>query len=487
MARPDRDGSGPHVAAQTSASWVGHEAAIRAETLTGALENQDRALSEAMAEMAKVRDFIGSPQNILGSANTKHGEIAEKVHVGVRCAKDALHQGPASATDDVPRTGPVDYVDGGVEIQSKYYNGLRNTLEGVASHAERNHDTFAAGEGRYHIPRDQFEQLRELRETGTVDGLSQRRIEQVKAQIESLQRETGRPIEDLIQPGEATYDEVQQGAVHKTVDRKEQELKKEDDQLKNEAREEHGPSVAGSLEAAAVGAAVGAGVTLAGTLWAKYREGKSPFREGGFSHEDWKDVGLNTATGAGTGAVAGFSVYWLTNSTDLAAPFAGSLVSGLMGIGALLKEHQRGNISDEEFADLSVIVAAEAAIVGIAAVAGQTAIPVPVLGAFIGSVAGKLVASAVKDGLGEAESELIERLRQFEAAAIQRLDEALRATVVALDAHFGRLEDLARLAFDEGVNTELRMAASVRFAEVVDVGSDQIIRSRDDLDVFMEE
>ena len=158
-----------------------------------------------------------------------------------------------------------------------------------------------------------------------------------------------------------------------------------------------------------------------------------------------------------------------------------------MGIGALLKEHQQGNISDEEFTDLSVIVAADAAVVGIAAVAGQTLIPVPVLGAFIGSVAGKLVASAVKDSLGEAESELIERLREFEAAAIERLDEALRAMLVELDAHFGRLEDLVRIAFDEGINTELRMAASIRFAEAVDVRSDHIIRSQNDLDVFMQE
>ena len=444
-------------------------------------------MREAMAEMQRVRDFIGSPEHILGSATTKHGEIAEQVHVGVRRATDALHQRPPSATfEGVSRTGPVDYVDGGTDTQSKYYNGLRNSLDGVATHAEEN-NAFATGEGRYHIPRDQFEQLRELRETGTVDGLSQRRIEQLKAQIESLERETGRSVDDLIDSGEASYSEVQQGEVHKTVEGQEQRLKKEDEGLRDQAREDHGPSLAGSVEAAAVAALAGAGVTLAGTLWAKCREGKHPFREGGFSTEDWKDVGLNAVKGAGTGAVAGFSVYWLTNSTNLAAPFAGSLVSGLMGVGSLLKERQEGNISDEEFADLSVIVAADAALVGVAAVAGQTLIPVPVLGAFIGSVAGKLVAAAVKDSLGEAEAELIERLRQFEATAMERLDDALRATVVELGAYFGRLEDFARIAFDESINTELRMAASIRFAEAVDVRSEHIIRSKDDLDAFMQE
>ena len=434
----------------------------------------------------RVRDFIGSPQHILGNENTKHGEIAEQVHVGVRRATDALHQRTPSATiEDIARTGPVDYVDRGVDIQSKYYNGLRNTLDGVKSHAEEN-NAFVTGQGRYHIPRDQVEQLRELRETGAVDGLSPRSVEALKARVESLEKEMGRPIEDLIGPGEGSYSEVQKGAVHKTVDGRAQRLEEEDEGLREQARVEHGPSLGGSIEAAAMGAAAGAGVTLARTLWAKYREGKNPFREGGFSTEDWKDVGLNTAKGAGTGAVAGFAVYWLTNSTDLAAPFAGSLVSGLMGVGTLLNERQQGNISVDEFVDLSVVVVADAAVVGIAAVAGQTLIPVPVLGAFIGSVAGKLVASAVKDSLGEAEAELIQRLREFETSAIQRLDGSLQAVVIEVHACFGRLEDLAGIAFDESVNTDLRMAASVRFAEAVDVPSARIIRSHDDLDVFMQ-
>ena len=89
-----------------------------------------------MREMQAVRDFVGSPENILGSTDTKHGEIAEQVHVGVRRALDVLYgRVPAATFDGVPRTGPVDYRVDSVEIQSKYYNGLRNTLEGVSRHS----------------------------------------------------------------------------------------------------------------------------------------------------------------------------------------------------------------------------------------------------------------------------------------------------------------------------------------------------------------
>ena len=52
-------------------------------------------------------------------------------------------------------------------FHSKYYNGLRNTLGGVASHAD-NYPGFTDGHGRYHIPGDQYRQLEELRRTGGI-------------------------------------------------------------------------------------------------------------------------------------------------------------------------------------------------------------------------------------------------------------------------------------------------------------------------------
>lgn len=486
MSRSGASRAGPHVAAQMAASWAALDAAARGQALSAALTNQDRAFLEALKELQVVREFVGSPEHILGSANTKHGEIAEQVHVGVRRAVDLLHQRTPSANfKDVDRLGPVDYVDGGVNIQSKFYNGLQNTLEGVGSHAEQYKD-FASSGGRYHIPKDQFEQLRQLRESGTIDGLSNQSVERIKREVEELQRTTGRPVDDLVGSGESGYDEVQQARVNETIKNREDRLADKNEEIRDQAREEHGTTVSGAATAAAIGAAAGGGVRFAQAVWIKYREGKNPFR-GEFSVEDWKDIGLDTAKGAGTGAVAGGTLYLLTNSTDLAAPFAGSLVSGLMGIGDLLGQYHAGEINGEQFVDCSLMVAAEAAIVGLSAAAGQTLIPIPMLGAFVGSIAGKIVASAIRDGLGEAESELIERLKAYEAEAIGKLDDALRAVMNQLDAYFERLSDLARIAFDETVNTELRLAASIRIAEAVEVPDNQILRSNADLDAFMEE
>ena len=487
MDKPDPKRTGRQTAAWIAALWTAFDAHVRGKALASGLQAQDRALRDALKEMLAVRDFVDSPGGILGSDRTKHGEIAEHVHVSIRRAYDLLHRrAPAATLENVPRTGPVDYVDGGAEIQSKYYNGLLNSLHGVSFHAEQYED-FATGHGRYHIPKEQYGQLREFQETGTIEGLSARSVERLRRQVESIRHETGRPIDEVLGPGEARYDEVQPGRVQRTIEDREKRFAKENENLKARVRDKHGPSGAGAGKAAAAGAVAGGGLGLAATLWTKYLEGKNAFR-GEFTADDWNDAGLNTLKGAGAGAVAGFSVYVLTSSTRLAAPFAGSLVSGLMGIGTLLSQLRAGEIDDAQFVDLSLMVAAETAIACIAAVAGQTLIPVPLLGAFVGSVAGKLVESAIRDSLGEqAESELIGRLQAYEAAAIEELDESLRAAMHELDASFGRLENLMRVAFDETVNTNMRLATSVLIAKHAGVPRDRILRSIGDVDAFMKD
>ncbi|MDE0449447.1 MAG: hypothetical protein OXH96_22495 [Spirochaetaceae bacterium] len=480
MRQADTARTGPHVAAQTAASW----AAARQEELADKLSAQDQAFLDALKEMQPIRTFVEDRGHIIGREDTKHGEIAEEIHVSVRRAMDVLQQQSGTTHNDVPRTSHVDYVDRGIEIQSKYYNGLRNTLGGVSDHAEK-YPEWAADSGRYHIPSDQFEQLIQLEEDGAIDGLSARTVRGVQRQVESLEQDTGRPIDELIEPGEARYDEVTRGRIHNTIEDREARIESRNDELKDHARAEYAPGLEGAATASAFGAAAGAGVQFAQAVWEKIRDGKNPFR-GDFSVEDWMDVGVAGANGATRGAMAGGAVYLLTNATDLAAPFAGSLVSGLVGIGNLLVHYHDGKINYDEFVDLSLTVAAESAMVGVAAAAGQILIPIPMLGAFIGALAGKIVLSGLKDGLGESESGLIETLRSYETLAIAKLDDALRATVESLDAYYGRLADFARIAFDEGINTDLRLAASIQMAETVGVTDSEILRSRADTDAFME-
>ena len=475
-----------HVAAQVAAAWANLDAASRASDLASSLASQDRAFLDAMRETQAVRAFVGTPENILGSATTKHGEIAEQVNVAIARARDMLSGNATTSTfEGVGRTSPIDYLRDGVGVQAKYCNGLRNTLGGVSEHATK-YPVFARGEGIYDIPRDQHEQLGQLVQTGRVDGLSDNSANSIRGRLDVLEQQTGRSADDLLRPGDATYSEAQQGRVHDTIRDRESELSRTNEQLKEAARTEHGPSLSGLGRAAAIGAVVGGGVLLAQGIWVKYREGKNPFR-GEFKLEDWIDVGVPAAQGAGGGAIAGGGVYLLTNSTSLAAPVAGSVVSGLMGIGTLLRRYHAGEISGQKFVDMSQMVMLDSAIVGLASATGQVLIPVPVVGALVGSVASKLVASAITETIGESEAELIAQLHAYEQGVLAQLDEAYREHIRGVDAYFGSLERLAEFAFDSRINLDLRLNYSVRFAERVGVPDEVILRTTEDLDKFMTE
>lgn len=476
------------IAAQVAATWAALDKSIRADNLQTSVQKLNSAFSSAMKEMQTVRDFVGSPEKILGNPNTKHGEIAEQVHVGVTRAWNVFKGHSPSATfDGIGRTDPVDYQVDGVDIQSKYINGLTKTFNHILEHANKYPD-FVESNGKYHIPRDYYEQLIELRNTGKISntGLSDKSLQTVYRKIDEVSRLTGRKFEDIIEPGNATYSEVQKGKIPETLDSREQDLKSAKNQKAEVIQKENAPSYGGFGKAAAYGAVAGGGVRLTQALWTKFQAGKNPFH-GDFTVDDWKEVGIEAATGVGQGGIAGGALYLLTNATDLAAPFAGSMVSGLMGIGDLLRQYSQGEINSDQFIELSLFVAADAAIVGLTTAIGQSIIPIPILGALLGSIAGKLVASALKKGLQNSEQKLIKKLESYIDKMTEKLNVQHKKLIAQLSQHFDTLEELIQSAFNKENNTSLRLAASVTLAESMGVDDDLILRSIEDIDKFMME
>ena len=73
------------------------------------LSNQNINFSKAISEIYNVRNFVGTPENILGSQLTKHGEIAEQVEVGISNARSYIQGGVKIATfEGGGRTAPGD-------------------------------------------------------------------------------------------------------------------------------------------------------------------------------------------------------------------------------------------------------------------------------------------------------------------------------------------------------------------------------------------
>ena len=87
--------------------------------------------------------------------------------------------------------------------------------------------------------------------------------------------------------------------------------------------------------------------------------------------------------------------------------------------------------------------------------------------------------------MGQQEAELISKLKAFEEYAYAQLDAEFKAFIDRLDQYFCHLERIGQVAFNESVNTALRLAASTDYALAVGVEGRMIIHTAEELDAFM--
>ncbi len=477
---------GQHVSAQIIASYALRGKAQRSKLVAEHDTAQDRALDKALEEFEEARDFIDPLTNgPRGPQNTQHGEIAESVHVAILRAKDLVEgREPNTTFGGSGRKGPIDFWDGDTPVQMKYAHSTSSSLNHIRDHIDQFGANIDGDDFEFVIPRDQHEQIIELRDTGTIQGLSRTKVGNIRSKLEQIEGELGRDPMEAIHRGELTYQESHRDHVHDALEQREIDIKDRSSDIKERILDDHGPSLEGLGQTAALGGVAGAGVGIVHALIDKSRNGRNLF-SGDFTAADWDDVCRAAGKGIFGGAVSGSALYGLTNLTDLAAPFAGSLVSAVLGIRELRRSCRSGEIDADQFAEASCLVACDAAIVGIAAFAGQTVIPIPLLGAFLGSISGKIVASVIKKGLMSSTDEMIRRLDSFGQRAIERLDDECRAVMKKLDGYFGEFDRICKAAFDPDTNTALRLRKSVELARKMKVSEDLILDSTDDLDRFM--
>ena len=191
------------------------------------------ALNESLARVENVRDFVSSPEHILGPMGTKHGEIAEHIEVEIGNAKRIMSGlDPNRTFDGVGRTAPEDYLIDGIQVQSKFINGANKNLDEILDHLSTYPD-FAKNGGYYHIPKDYYETIRKIL-SGQTEGINSRTVRKCLEAVETIEKVTGKKFSELVFPGISTYKEVQLGAVDKTLDGYEQEFKEQHAQKKGD-------------------------------------------------------------------------------------------------------------------------------------------------------------------------------------------------------------------------------------------------------------
>lgn len=447
---------------QAVASWITYLNQARLDELVARLNQQDINLEEALRELEEIKEFIGDPAHILGSATTKHGEIAEHMQVNFSNARRAI-QGldKNHSFDGVGRTAPEDYLRDGQQVQSKFYNGLRNTFFGkhaLSEHLETYPD-FVKNGGAYDIPKDQYEKLVDLLDKyennrSQLTAAECNLAKKIKEFLESNDLELGKDIN----PAVVDYGEVQQGTAAQTVENEEDNIKEEDEKQRKQAYDESKPTLREGAKAAGASAAIEGGITFCMSVAKKRKEKKFPE----FTADDWKEIGIDTGKGAAKGGIRGGSIYLLTNFTATPANVASAYVTAAFGIASQVRTLEEGKVSQEDFVINCETVCLDVTVSAIASVAGQVLIPIPVLGAVIGNVAGEFVYELCRKQGALQSQKILEGYHAEMTLLNQQLDIQLLKVVLEIQKALERFKGLEKFAFDEDVNVAFWGLQSLR-------------------------
>lgn len=463
------------------------------EVLQTAIEREAYArtsLSEGLQCVENLRDFVSNPKNILGNMQTKHGEIAEHIEVEIRNGRDILnHLKPTATFEGVGRTAPEDYIIGGLEVQSKYIGGVEKSLDHVLEHLHK-YPGFTDN-GFYHIPKDQYGLLEKVHNGENLDGITSSTIRKCQERIKQIEEETSKPFAEVVRPGLSTYKEVQLGKVDETIDGYEKEFQeisdKEIKQIRVKRKQEESDaqhiteaSWGEALKYSAISAVI-VGTTSAGLKIYSKIKGGTKITE--FTLEDWKEVGFDFGKGSIKGAISGLGIYGMTKIVGLNAPFASAIVSSTMGLSSLYYDYRKGIISISEYADAACALSVEAGIAAIGSAIGQVVIPVPILGAIVGSAIAKSSLEISKHIMGKTEANFIKELEKRYNHLIAKLEKECREIMAHIDAYFNKLGGLIEAALDIDVNKSL--LGSIELCRFVGIEEKQIIHNSTELDDFM--
>ena len=456
------------------------------------LSVQDEIFLQCMSQIDKLNQLLSKPENILGSEATKHGEIAELIEVYISNANDILEgKTPTSTFDNIGRTSPIDYIMDGVKVQSKFCNNLNDTLKEVIKHVEK-YSQFK-DDGLYKIPSDQFDILQKIINGEQSSIASPKTIDSVLEKVAQIEKITGKSINDIIDSSISTYEDVQIENANDTVGRysnkllnkndfEKSKIKEEANQKEQYALDEYAPSFKGAMKAGTYAAIIGSTISAGIKIYSKYRvEDKSLID---FDIEDWKEIGFDFTKGGVRGGISGFSIYELTNYTNLSAPMAGAFVSATIGVATLADKYNKGLISASDFAVEGEILCVDASLTALGGALGQTLIPIPIVGAMVGCMATQILTSIGKIYLEKNDSMLFTRLENEYLKYEAMLDYNTMLKMKEINDYYENLGGILLASRNVEVNYKLKFNLSIDLARAVGIDDNEILKSKEEIDNY---
>lgn len=464
---------------QATAAWVDYLNQLRVSELLAKLSSQDINLKLALAELQKMKVNIATLiENNRGGTKGIHGFLAEVAEVGTENARN-LVKGLDAVCKWVNNNGPADIIRNGKEIQQKFVQaGGHFGLEAVKAHLDRYPDFIQNG-GKYQIPKDFYNDLKRILTLSQEEAAKEStRTYQLWKWVHTFFEENRIALSD-IEPAVIDYSAAQADKIGDTIQKEENNIKAEDQRRRNEAYEASKPTLKQGVQIAAVSAVSEGGIAFCLGVWKKRKQGKQLSE---FTAADWKEVGIDTAKGSAQGGIRGGAVYIMTNFTATPAAVANALVTASFGIVAQAYQLQQGNISADDFIVNSEVLCLDVSVSAVASILGQTLIPVPILGAIIGNMAGMFMYQIAKEHLSEKEQTLISNYRKTFIDLNKRLEERYQELISQLKKELARYASILEWAFDKDVN--IAFNGSIALADYVGVDAKNVLRSRQDIDQY---
>lgn len=484
--------------AQGLAAYVEYLNHLRISTLMDMLDrilsNETNLLNEvdvrnahALADINWARMNINNLIDVnRGGERGLHGFIAEYAEAGLTNARWAL-DGLKKTTIVLNNNGPADLLVNGKSVQVKFYSDLLNEMKVSADY--RSMDMMFAKD-HMEVYRKIMRGDREVVFNGQP--LRDRQIRRIRQLIQDESDARGLPWNKWMRSSSLDYRQVQKGAIDRTLDgeiedinqntvERKTTIKNETAEKKAAAYQKSRPTLGEASKAAGTGAAVQGGLNFCAFVYAKHKDGKEIWE---FNADDWKEGGIEAAQGAFKGGFSGYAIYGLTNVCHLPAPSAGAITAGTFGLIDAVMKLRSDSIDEDGFLSLVTMNAIDASGSAVGAAIGQTIIPIPVVGALIGSIISTTAISLGKGLLNKREQAILDAYQNKVDSFIATLDKQYRQVLDGLLNRYRQLGSLQHYAFDLGVNIQLRFNASIDLARFVGVEETSILHDESEIDSF---
>lgn len=478
-----------NVQEQAVASWINYLNQVRLERLMDVLTRENINLDNAMSTLNETLDIISREivDNGLGRGGLRgmHGFIAEIAECGIGNARSQI-EGKMPIYEWINDNGPEDIRRGATLIQQKFVNsGNHLSLRAISNHFERYPDFVNRG-GIYQIPSDHYDRIKELLSiskeeaykmpTSTGD-FSFKQWKEVNEFFDN-----GKIGLESIEPSLLDYESVQRGAYKDTIKEEAGKLRKNNQKRRDQAYQESKPSLKEGASATAVSMAIEAGMAFILAISQKRREGKD-FKD--FDVDDWKDIASDSGIGAIKGGVRGAGVYFLSNYTATPSAVASAFITATIGIAEQANRYRKGELDELEFIESSEIVCLEASISAITALLGQVIIPIPILGAVIGSTVGTMMYQIIKDNSLSKEQVIVEKYLQD----IADLDVELQ---VQYDSFIKELSENVKFfmcILDSAFAPDIRIAfkGSIEMARELGISDKDLLTNKEEIRAYFED